>query len=44
MLRGGEHDQYGSPIKVSVALFSAEDAFAVLPQDLEATIFTSPEP
>jgi hypothetical protein len=44
MLRGGKHDQHGSPIRVGAALFSAEDALAVLPQHLQATISTSVEP
>jgi hypothetical protein len=44
MLRGGKHDQHGGRITVGVALSSAEDAFTILPQDLEATISTSAEP
>jgi hypothetical protein len=44
MLRGGQHGQHGGPITVGVALSSAEDAFAVLPQDLEFTNSTSAEP
>ena len=42
MLRGGQHGQHGGPITVGVS--SAEDAFTVLPQDLEATTSTSAEP
>jgi hypothetical protein len=38
MLRGGQHGQHGSTIAVGVALSSAEDALAVLPQDLEVAI------
>jgi hypothetical protein len=41
MLCDGHHDQ---AITVGVALSPAEDAFAVLPQHLEATISTSVEP
>ena len=37
MLCDGHHDQDGDPITVGVALSPAEDAFAVLPQHLEAT-------
>src|SRR5216683_3025531 len=44
MLRGGQHGQHGGPITVDVALASAEDAFAVLPQDLEAANSTSAGP
>jgi hypothetical protein len=44
MLRGGQHDQDGGPMTADVALSPAEDAFAVLPQDLKATISTSAEP
>ena len=44
MLRGGQHGQRGCPTTVGVALSSTEDEFAVLPQDLEATISTSAEP
>src|SRR5689334_18961208 len=44
MLRGWQHDQHGRPMTVDVAFSSAEDAFTVLPQDLEATISTSAEP
>jgi hypothetical protein len=38
MLRGGQHGQHGSTIAVGVAVSSAEDALAVLPQDLETAI------
>jgi hypothetical protein len=38
MLRGGKHGQHGHAIAVGVALSSAEDAPAVLPQDLQAVI------
>ena len=38
MLHGGQHDQHGSIIAVGVAVSSAEDALAVLPQDLEVAI------
>jgi hypothetical protein len=44
MFRGGQHGQHGGPITVGVALTSAEDAFAVLPQNLEPTISISAEP
>jgi hypothetical protein len=44
LFRGGKHGQHGSPITVGVAVSSAEDAFAVLPQDLEAAISTNAEP
>jgi hypothetical protein len=38
MLHGGQHGQHGSIIAVGVAVSSAEDALAVLPQDLETAI------
>jgi hypothetical protein len=38
MLRGGQHGQHGSTIAVGLAVSSAEDALAVLPQDLEVAI------
>jgi hypothetical protein len=38
MLSGGKHGQHGHTIGVDVALPSAEDALAVLPQDLEMAI------
>jgi hypothetical protein len=41
MLRGWQHNQHGGPMTVVAALSSAEDAFAVRPQNLETTIFTS---
>jgi hypothetical protein len=44
MLRGRKHGQHGGQITVGVALSSAEDALAVLPQDPEAPISTSVEP
>jgi hypothetical protein len=44
MFRCGQHGQHRGPITVDVALSSAEDAFAVLPQDLEAAIAISAEP
>ena len=44
MLRGGQHDQHGGRITLGVALSPAEDAFTVLPQDLEATISAGAEP
>ena len=45
MLRGWLNNQHGAPIAViAQAPPSAEDAFAVLPQDLEAVISISIEP
>jgi hypothetical protein len=44
MLRGGKHDQHGGRITVGVALSPAEDAFAVLPQDLETAIPANVDP
>jgi hypothetical protein len=51
MLRGGQHSEHSGLIAVGlvfpstdVVVPSTEDAFAVLPQDLEAAISTSPEP
>ena len=45
VLRGGQHGQHGGrDRRRRQAPSSAEDAFAVLPQDLEATISTSAEP
>ncbi len=44
MLRGGQHGQHGGAMTVGVAFSSAEDAFAVLPQDLEPTLSIRAEP
>ena len=45
MLRGGQHDQHGAAVAVGAQMpSSAEDAFAVLPQDLEAVISLSADP
>ena len=44
MLRGWQHSQHGGPMTAVMSLSSAEDAFAVRPQDLETTIFTSADP
>jgi hypothetical protein len=44
MLRGGQHDQHGGPRTVGVAFSSTEDAFAILPQDLEIAICTCTGP
>jgi adenylosuccinate lyase len=38
MFRGRTHGQHASTIAVGVALFSAEDALAVRPQDVEIAI------
>jgi hypothetical protein len=43
MFRGRQHGQDGGPLTVGIALSPAEDAFVVLPQDLEATNSTSAE-
>jgi hypothetical protein len=42
MFRGGQHGQHGGPITIDVA--SAEEAFVVLPQDLEPIISIGAEP
>jgi len=42
MFRGGQHGQHGGPITIDVA--SAEDAFVVLPQDLESIASIGAEP
>jgi hypothetical protein len=44
MLRGGQHNQRGDRITVDVALSPTEDAFAILPQNLQVTISTSAGP
>jgi hypothetical protein len=45
VLRGGQHGQHGAAVAVGVQAPSpAEDAFAVLPQDLEAVLSASAEP
>jgi hypothetical protein len=44
MLRSGHHGQHGGPITVGVPLSSAEDAFALLPQNLETSLSTGAEP
>jgi hypothetical protein len=39
MLRGGKNDQHGAPLAIIVqSPAMAEDAFAVLPQDLGAAV------
>jgi hypothetical protein len=44
MLRGRQHNQRGDRITVDVALSPTEDAFAILPQNLQVTISTSAGP
>jgi hypothetical protein len=45
VLRDGKDGQHSGPIAVGAqARSSAEDAFAVLPQDMEAVIYLSAEP
>jgi hypothetical protein len=44
MLRSWQHGEHGGAITIGVALASAEDAFAVLPQDLEAANSTNAQP
>jgi hypothetical protein len=44
LLRRGQYSQHGGPLTVGLALSPAEDAFAVLPQDLEPTITISAKP
>src|SRR5579863_5649024 len=44
MIRGWQHNQHGGPMTVVASLSSAEDAFAVRPQDPETTVSTSADP
>jgi hypothetical protein len=45
VLCGRKHDQNSAPVAVgAITRSSAEDAFAVLPQHLEATILVKPQP
>jgi hypothetical protein len=45
VFRGGQHCQHGTTIAVGIqAPSSADDAVAVVPQDLEAVVSFSAEP